>query len=270
MTDLAGYDAIKARHTGANGRGAREGSREPLQLVHFRDMRALLDGRPLVKWMLDCQQTSLIVGESGSGKTFLAIDLALHVAAGLTWFGRKVAAGPVIYVAAEAGRNIANRVAAWRDQHQPDETISFGAVTSPVDLCHPEVCDVDRLIATIREAGFDEPVLIVIDTVSRVLAGGNENGPDDMGALVRSLDRLRDELRCHVCAVHHLGKDATRGGRGHSLLHCAVDTEIAVARNGNAGIATATVTKQRDGIAGGRSRSGCGRSSWAGTPTATR
>jgi hypothetical protein len=37
--------------------------------------------------------------------------------------------------------------------------------------------------------------------VSRVLAGGNENAPDDMGALVRSLDRLRDELHCHVCAV---------------------------------------------------------------------
>ena len=37
--------------------------------------------------------------------------------------------------------------------------------------------------------------------VSRVLAGGNENAPDDMGALVRSLDRLRDQLHCHVCAV---------------------------------------------------------------------
>ncbi|HVB16497.1 MAG TPA: AAA family ATPase [Stellaceae bacterium] len=235
----------------ANGRGAPESSRNPLQLVHFRDMRARLDGRPLVKGMLDCQQTSLIVGETGSGKTFLAIDLALHVAAALPWFGRKVMVGPVIYVAAEAGRGIANRVAVWRDHHHTDEQdIPFAAITSPIDLCHADAGDVDRLIATIREAGLDEPVLIIIDTVSRVLAGGNENGPDDMGALVRSLDRLRDELRCHVCAVHHLGKDATRGGRGHSLLRCAVDTEIAVARNGNAGIATATVTKQRDGIAG--------------------
>jgi RecA-family ATPase len=53
-----------------------------------------------------------------------------------------------------------------------------------------------------------------------------------MGALVRSLDRLRDELHCHVCAVHHLGKDATRGSRGHSLLRCAADTEIALKKSG--------------------------------------
>ena len=82
--------------------------------------------------------------------------------------------------------------------------------------------------------------------VSRVLAGGNENAPDDMGALVRSLDRLRDELHCHVCAVHHTGKDNARGSRGYSLLHCSVDTEIEVTRDANTGISTATVTKQRD------------------------
>jgi hypothetical protein len=94
--------------------------------------------------------------------------------------------------------------------------------------------------------------LLVIDTVSRVLAGGNENGSDDMGALVRSLDRLRDELRCHVLAVHHSGKDQARGARGHSLLHCAVDTEIEVVRDAGTGISLATVTKQRDGATEGQ------------------
>jgi hypothetical protein len=67
---------------------------------------------------------------------------------------------------------------------------------------------------------------------------------------VRALDRLRDELHCQVCAVHHLGKDASRGSRGHNLLHCAVDTGITIERDKASGIATATLTKQRDGIAG--------------------
>ncbi len=231
------------RTTGANGFAA--GARG-LHLVHFRDMRARLDGRPIVKGLLDREQTSLIVGETGSGKTFLALDLALHVAAGLPWFGRKVTTGPVIYIAAEAGRSIENRVAAWRVHHRLDsQNIPFAAVTSPVDLCHADAGDVDRLIATIREAGLDAPVLVNIDTVSRVLAGGNENASDDMGALVRSLDRLRDELHCHVSAVHHLGKDASRGSRGHSLLHCAVDTQCEVKRESATGIIMATVTKQR-------------------------
>jgi KaiC/GvpD/RAD55 family RecA-like ATPase len=227
------------------------GGRTPLRLVHYRDMRAWLDGRPLVKGLLDREQTSLILGETGSGKTFLALDLSLHVAAGLPWFGHKVTAGPAIYIAAEAGASVTNRVVAWRDHYRPDgKDIPFAAVTSPVDLCHANAGDVDRLVAAIREAGISDPALIVIDTVSRALAGGNENAPDDMGALVRSLDRLRDELRCHVCAVHHLGKDASKGSRGHSLLRCAVDTEIVVARCGGTGIATATITKQRDGVAG--------------------
>jgi hypothetical protein len=38
-----------------------------------------------------------------------------------------------------------------------------------------------------------------------------------------------------------------RGSRGHSLLRCAVDTEIEVVRSGASGIAIAAVTKQRDG-----------------------
>jgi AAA domain len=245
---LAAADAAwdhPQQHPGPNGADIGR-----LQLVHWRDMGARLSGRPLIKGLLERGQISLIVGESGSGKTFFALDLALHVAADMDWFGRRVTAGAVVYVAAEAGGSIANRVVAWREHHQlSSQNIPFAALTSPIDLCHADAGDLDRLIMAIRSAGF-YPVLVVIDTVSRVLAGGNENAPDDMGALVRSLDRLRDELGCHVSAVHHLGKDASRGSRGHSLLHCAVDTELAVTRDDSSAIATATVTKQRDNIAG--------------------
>src|ERR1700730_16977876 len=37
-------------------------------------------------------------------------------------------------------------------------------------------------------------VYVGIDTVSRVLAGGNENGPEDMGLLVHRFDQLRAML----------------------------------------------------------------------------
>jgi hypothetical protein len=67
-----------------------------------------------------------------------------------------------------------------------------------------------------------------------------------MGAFVRSMDRLRDELQCHVAAVHHLGKEVAKGSRGHSLLRCGVDTEIEIDRSTDTGISTATIKKQRD------------------------
>jgi hypothetical protein len=86
---------------------------------------------------------------------------------------------------------------------------------------------------------------VIIDTVSRALAGGNENAPDDMGAFVTALDAMRERLGCTVIAVHHVGKDASRGSRGHSALQCAVDTEIEVEKCED--VSVATVKKQRDG-----------------------
>jgi hypothetical protein len=222
-------------------------NRNPITLIRYADITARLTGRPLVRGILEREQISEIFGEAGCGKTFLALDLGLHTAAGLDWFGRPVAQGPVVYVAAEAGTGIINRVAAWRHVSGIVE-LPFVVVTSSVDLCHATSGDLDRLIAAIRAADLGaDPVLLEIDTVSRVLAGGNENAPDDMGALVCSLDRLRAELHCHVLAVHHTGKETARGSRGHSLLRCAVDTEIEVLRDSASGISTVTVTKQRDG-----------------------
>jgi hypothetical protein len=239
-------DAHRARYRAAKGH---DDEWRELEVIRFADMQPRLDGRPLVKRFLERQQISIWIGQSGCGKTFLMLDLSLHVAAGLDWFGRRVEQGVVVYVAAEAGRSIINRVAAFRREHKLEgQDIPFVAVTSSVDLCHAAVGDVDRLIAAIREAAQGRVVaLVVIDTVSRALAGGNENAPDDMGAFMRSMDRLRDELQTHIAAVHHLGKEAAKGGRGHSLLRCGVDTEIEIDRSEATGIATAIITKQRDG-----------------------
>jgi hypothetical protein len=245
----AKVEAERKRYLQANG-GA-EDWRE-LELIRFRDMQPRLDGRPLVKGFLDREQTSLAWGETGCGKTFLALDLGLHVAAGRDWFSRKVEQGAVVYVAAEAGRSIINRAVAWRTNHGLDGAdIPFAAVTSPIDLCHPNARGVETLITAIRDATLGRPLaLVIIDTVSRALAGGNENAPGDMGAFVRSLDRLREEFRCHVLAVHHSGKVPSRGARGHSLLRAAVDTEIEVVRDDKLKVSTASTTKQRDGTSG--------------------
>jgi hypothetical protein len=80
-----------------------------LELVRFGDMQPRLDGRPLIRGLLEREEISLTFGETGSCKTFFALDIGLHIAAGLDWFGRKVERGATIYVAAEAGRSIINR-----------------------------------------------------------------------------------------------------------------------------------------------------------------
>jgi hypothetical protein len=82
--------------------------------------------------------------------------------------------------------------------------------------------------------------LVVIDTLSRAMQGGNENASEHMGAFVINVDKLRIATGAHVMIVHHSGKDKAKGARGHSLLRAATDTEIEV----EAGQVKAT--KQRD------------------------
>ncbi len=221
-----------------------------------------LQQRPtgIIKGLLGESEMSVIFGESGCGKSFLALELALHVALGWEWRGHRVQQRTVVYVAAEGGGGMKKRVVAFREHYElsATEMVPLLLIPSSVDLRNPDA-DTDPLMAEIRAemaklrlAGEDLPPvgLSVIDTLSRALAGGNENGPDDMGALVRNVDRIRGEMETHVALVHHTGKEIGKGARGHSLLRAAADTEIEVRRDEASGTVTATVTKQKDGETG--------------------
>ncbi len=192
---------------------------------------------------------SVIYGEPGCGKTFLALDLALHVALGRRWLGRVVTQGGVVYVALEGTRGLANRIAAFRARHGLGAAdLPFAMIADAVDLLDP-AADTPRLIAAIAEAAWrieGRVRLVVVDTLSRALAGGNENASEDMGALVMNAASVSRATGAHVAFVHHSGKDRTRGARGHNLLLAAVDTEIEVTRDAETRISTATITKQKD------------------------
>lgn len=215
-----------------------------LTVIHFDDMQPQLGSDYLVKGLLGSTGMTVIYGAPGSGKTFFALRLGLDVASGQQFFGLKTQKRGVVYIAAEAGRSIANRVAAAKRDFPPGTP--FVAITSPVDLCS-NGADLERLVSRINRLSLGAPVgLIIIDTLSRVMAGGNENAPDDMGALVANCDRLRAETETALILVHHTGKDAAKGARGHSLLLAATDTEIEVAQDGETKVSVARVTKQRE------------------------
>ncbi|MCX7178015.1 MAG: AAA family ATPase [Proteobacteria bacterium] len=221
---------------------------ELFALHWLRDINSITEAKDFVKGVLVEEGAAVIYGESNAGKTFWMTDLALHVAAGLAWQGRRVDQGGVIYCVLEGGNGFNNRADAWKKAHGlENQDIPFAAIKSTINLLNPDA-DTLKLIATIRHAakliGF--PVkLIVIDTLSRAMAGGNENAPDDMGALVGNMDRIREATKACTAFIHHSGKDAAKGARGHSLLRAAIDTEIEVAAS-DGPMKTATVVKQRD------------------------
>jgi RecA/RadA recombinase len=221
----------------------------PLSLVMFNDIQPMLDAKDFVQGVLVEGSAAVVYGDSNTGKTFLATDLALHVGAGKTWNGRRVEQGGVVYCVLEGGIGFQNRVAAWRAKHaKAGKPVFFAAVQAPLNLLDADA-DTPRLISRIKDAAerLGVPVkLVVIDTLSRAMAGGNENAPNDMGALVRSMDQIRAETGACVLFVHHCGKDQARGARGHSLLRAAIDTELEVKANEETGQKTATVVKQRE------------------------
>lgn len=218
--------------------------------VWLDDVAPGLDGSYLVKGIIERRKLSVIYGPAGDGKTFFTADLAGHIAAGIPWRGRRVRAGLVVYIAAEAGASILRRFYAWRD-HRLSEgregRIPLAIITRGVDLLQP--VDVDALLAQLRAiaAEIGLPLaLVVFDTLSRSMPGGDENSAQDLTRVIATIDAIRDELEAATVVVHHSGKDTARGARGHSSLCAAADTVVAVVER------IATVEKIRDGVAGER------------------
>lgn len=219
-------------------------TKPPAQIFWAADAQPVLTQSYLVKGWLGAGQMSVVYGPSNVGKSFIVLDLAYHVAAGMEWQGSKINGGPVLYLATEGGHAFKNRVYALTQKHdKPNVPLAVRA--SPVDLLHPEA-DMPELGALCQqiEQQYGKLAMIVVDTLSRAMSGGDENGPTDMTAFINNLDALRDFTGAHVLIVHHTGKDAAQGARGHSSLRAATDTEIELEVNGN--IRTATATKQRD------------------------
>lgn len=220
-----------------------------LELLGGDAIEKLPAPEPLVDGLLDLDTLAVIFGRPGGGKTFVALDVALHVATGSWWHGHEVHQGHVLYVVAEGARGLGQRVAAWRTLHHHygtlDNKITWLPV--PVNLLGPAHAEALAHIAA-HPAGpdSDEPaVLVVIDTLGRSMAGGDENAFKDMSRVIDAAEHIRRVTGACVWLVHHSGKDTSAGSRGHSSLLGAVHTELEV-KNGGDGIITLATTKQKD------------------------
>lgn len=224
-------------------------ARGPMTIKWYEDIQPSLDASDFVEGLLCSTGLSVVYGESNCGKTFFMTDLAFHIASGRPWRGQQVEKGGVIYVALEGGFGISNRIAALRTYYNSgSERIPFGVVPTSINMLDP-AADTGPLIELIKEAANELTVpirLVVIDTLSRAMGGGNENSPDDMGKIIKSADRIREQTGAHVAFVHHSGKDTAKGARGHSSLRAATDTEIEIVREPEADYSIARVMKQRE------------------------
>lgn len=234
----------QAGHHGVTWEQASPSIDPSAELEWFDDIKPVISTPYIVKGVLDLGAMSVVYGPSNSGKTFFALDIAYHVAIDHSWRAQRVAGGSVLYLAAEGGNGIANRIVGLRKTSGVVE-VPMALRRAGLDLLNPDA-DTERVIKLAEEVANRAPLkLIVIDTLSRVIAGGDENGPVDMTAFIKNVDRIRHATGAHIMIVHHTGKDAAKGARGHSSLRAATDTEIEVSVD-ETEIRLAKVTKQRD------------------------
>lgn len=195
---------------------------------------------PLIEGWLNLDSVAVMYGRPKGGKSFVAIDMAMCVAAGRRWHNRHVSQGPVLYVIAEGVRGIGPRVRAWSkvNKHPVPENLIW--LPRAVSMLNPQWSG-----ALASVAAELQPRMVIIDTLNRSMAGGDENSSKDMGIVIAAADLIKRSTGACVFIVHHSGKDSTQGARGHSSLLGAVDTELEV-KNAGDGIITLTNTAQKD------------------------
>lgn len=179
-----------------------------------------------VKGLLPETGIAAVYGPSKSGKSFLSFDLGCAIAMGHKWFGHRTIMGPVTYVMLEGEAALRNRAKAWEQHNDEQLPVGFLAMNMPFQISDDQ--QVEALGASLPQSG-----VVIIDTLNRTAPGLDENSSQDMGRILAGMKRLQEITGGLVLVVHHTGKDASKGLRGHSSLLAALDGAIEVERSGD-------------------------------------
>ena len=217
------------------------------QFRKWDEIMKMPDPEWLVREVLPEGGLVTLYGQSGGGKTFVALDLALRIATGLDWWGkRSVRKGLVAYIAGEGVGGLKNRIRAWLKDHQElgatalDDTFFLLDTVPP--LLNPMAL---RGLVEAVEALPAEPVLVVVDTLALALPGADENSAQDVGRAVDACKWLQKRFGSTVLLVHHTRKSGDVE-RGSSALRGACDVMLQCSK-GEMGEVILDPTKIRDG-----------------------
>lgn len=151
------------------------------------------------------------------GKSTLARNLAVAVANGTSFLGRSTEKGKVIYLCLEEKR--AEITKHFKKMGASGQDILIHTGKTPEDILQA---------LKIAIADF-EPILVIIDPLSRVLRVNDFN---DYASMARGLEPFIDlarEFNVHILALHHDGKGGREGNDsilGSTAIFGAVDCHI--------------------------------------------
>lgn len=176
---------------------------------------------------------NLLAGESAVGKTFLALDLALGVAArGLAWGGLEVPRGRVLYLCLDASPvTLSRHMIGLCRQYAIDPPADLLFDFDRHDLSDPR--EIAFITSQVAERGLS---LVILDVLARYLDALNENTAAAISRLMISLRRVASDSGASFLFIHHFNKQrSTRTTvgervRGSSDLIASMDGVLSATR----------------------------------------
>lgn len=198
----------------------------------------------LIPGFLPAQGVGIMYGKRGTYKSFVALDMAATLAHGIPGqWGAAPIQHDVLFLAGEMPNGTARlRYPAWAEWRECNPLAGRLAILPGVPYLHNrEAWDAIKLD---MDAMGMRPSLIVIDTLSRLMTGMDENVAKEAVMAIGFLEDLARYYECFVLVIHHEGKDASRDARGSSVLLDNPDMAINLKKKGNG--VEMRIKKQKD------------------------
>jgi hypothetical protein len=208
------------------------------ETLNIGDIKALPDPKYLVEGIVIENSLMFIYGPPGCGKSFISLGMCLAIAAGLPeWWGRKINKhGPVVLLSSEGVADLKFRIMAWEKETGISvDDIPFYLIRQTINFMAE--ADVDKLLRTVLDITNqlgEPPVMIMVDTVSRVLPGADENLQKDMTLFISACDRVREVFGSTVAGYHHTSRNGNL--RGSTVFDGAGDALLSITREEGAEI----------------------------------
>lgn len=185
------------------------------------------------------RETVLIAAEPKAGKTAIALTLAAAVATGesITDAIAIAEARPVLYFTLEGARAVELRLEAMRVHAKnngnpvPDLSKLF-IVDRPHNFLDPEQQEINCARIALHSAKCQQEWgvdlgLVVIDTLTKAMPGGDQNSVEDTSQMFELIGKLRSfGVDATIGFLHHLSKQG--GVRGSTNIEAEVDVVLGI------------------------------------------
>ena len=202
------------------------------EFLDIEGIRALPKPKYLIDKLMIESGLGFVYGPPGCGKSFLTIGMGLSIASRCAdWFSRSIKkTGPVVYISSEGVGDIGLRIDAWEKETGVEVgRLPFYLIRQTINfMAAPDVEKLLKTVAAISQVAGQAPVVVFVDTVSRVLPGADENLQKDMTLFIGACDAVRVTFDATVVGVHHTSRAGNL--RGSTVFDGAGDFLLGIER----------------------------------------